>query len=210
VEEAASVIDARAEVELASNEPVDFLDTFDPIAACATRRRAALAKKNDTDVFDFDAFLGLETQIAEKKKEEEELELKTPKKKGEQDSCDYLTALLLEQNRFLINQLADQNKYMIDRLATPSISLCAACGAEDQKLCESEKRKWGAKKKSGEKEKSGAKQSKSLFWNVDIVIRRILRIFSLILLVVIAVQLGFIRGETLDGKSGRRTGFFGR
>jgi hypothetical protein len=216
VESNTSAIDTRENVQLASNEPVVTHEYFDPITVCAAVRRATLAKKNSADVFDFDAFLGLETAKAtdEEKtgegiKSEPEPEPKKPSEKCKQDDCNYLTALLLEQNRFLINQLADQNKSMVDRLVAPSMyALCAAFGGENQKL--TKKEKGGAKGKDSEKAKSEAKRIRTLFWTVDTVIRRILRICCLVLLVVIAVQLGSIRGEGFEAKSGRKAGFFGR
>jgi hypothetical protein len=112
----------------------------------------------------------------------------------------YLTKALLEQNRFLIEQLAQQNRFTIDRLVPPPLPplpplpclpLCVVCGAGDQKS-------------GGSKEK----KSKSLAPNVHIVIRRGLRILTVMLLVVIAVQLGLIRGQGLEEKNARRTGFF--
>jgi hypothetical protein len=131
---------------------------------------------------------------------------------------------LLEQNKYLIKQLVAQNKHTINRLiAPPSIEICAACGIVDQKSGgsggRSEEQKSGDEKnakKSGEKENRGVaekeeKQSRTLAWKVDTVIRRVLRIFSLVLLVVIAMQLGFIlRGQGFEERNVRRTGFFGR
>jgi hypothetical protein len=225
VESNTSAIDTRKNVQLASNEPFVASEYFDPITVCAAVRRATPAKKNSADVFDFDAFLGLETAktveektVEEKTEEgiepepepEPEREPKKPREKCQQeDGCNHLTALLLEQNRFLIDQLADQNKSMVDRLVAPSsYALCATCGGENQKL--TKKKKGGAKGKDSEKEKSDAKRIRALFWTVDTVIRRILRICCLVLLVVIAVQLGSIRGEGFEAKSGRKAGFFGR
>jgi hypothetical protein len=218
VESNTSAIGTRENVQLGPNEPVVTHEYFDPITVCAAVRRATLAKKNSADVFDFDAFLGLETAKAtdEEKtgegiKPESEPEPKKPREKCKQDDCNYLTALLLEQNRFFINQLADQNKSIVDRLVAPSsYVLCAACGGENQKLTKKKKKKSDAKGKGSEKEKSEAKRIRALFWTVDTVIRRILRICCLILLVVIAMQLGSIRGEGFEAKSGRKAGFFGR
>jgi hypothetical protein len=103
---------------------------------------------------------------------------------------------LLRQNQYLIEQLAKQNKFTIDRLVPPPLpplTLCVSCGTADQKSSGSEKKK-----------------SKSSALGVDTAIRRILRIFSLIMLVVIAVQLGFVRGQSFEERNVRRTGFFGR
>ena len=103
---------------------------------------------------------------------------------------------LLRQNQYLIEQLAKQNKFTIDRLVPPPlppVTLCVSCGTADQKSSGSEKKK-----------------SKSSALGVDTAIRRILRIFSLIMLVVIAVQLGFVRGQSFEERNVRRTGFFSR
>ena len=112
---------------------------------------------------------------------------------------------LLEQNKFLIEHLAEQNKTLLDRFSSPIV----LCGAEGQPPSKSKKDKTGAKK-------SGAKKSSSSITNADVVVRRILRIASVIMLVVIAMQLGSMRGTDYDrhdvaGKNGRRLGgLFGR
>jgi hypothetical protein len=95
-----------------------------------------------------------------------------------------LAVALLEQNRLLITQLADQNKTLLG-LFGPALTLCGKCGTECQKSGGSEKKK----------------KTKNI----------VLRGLSLVLLlVVIAVQLGFIRGEgVFEGKRGRKTWIFG-
>jgi hypothetical protein len=106
---------------------------------------------------------------------------------------------LLKQNSHAIERQSLQNTTMIDRLVVPPVVFCGA---------EEEKRSSGGSKKEKEKEERSLERSRkekrrSLITYVHIV----LRVLSLMLLVVIAVQLGLIRGE---GKSERRrTGFLG-
>lgn len=136
-----------------------------------------------------------ETQMTEEEDDDDEDEkLKAPK-----STTDILMAHVLEQNRYLIEQLAGQNKAMVDHLATPPVSFCAG-----ECLSSSESKK--KKKKSVEKTSSS-----SVVTNADVVVRRILRIASVIMLVVIAMQLGSMRGDVAAGKNGRKVGgFFGR
>jgi hypothetical protein len=124
-----------------------------------------------------------------------------------------LLSLLLEQNRFLIEHMAEQNKTLLDHTRAPPIVLCGA----DQKSGDSGSQL--KKKKGGES--GGAKSAttttttkrekgdgKSLLRNADAIVRRILRIVSIVLLVVIAMKLGSIRGGEDDHSSRRRTGSF--
>lgn len=103
-----------------------------------------------------------------------------------------LAVALLEQNRLLITQLAEQNKTLLG-LFGPALTLCGKCGTECQK--------------SGGNEKKKKKKSEPALSDVHIVLRGLSLV---LLLVVIAVQLGFIRGEgVVEGKRGRKTGIFG-
>jgi hypothetical protein len=106
-----------------------------------------------------------------------------------------LAVALLEQNRLLITQLADQNKTLLG-LFGPALTLCGKCGTECQKSGGSEKKK-----------KTKKKKSEPALSDVHIVLRGLSLV---LLLVVIAVQLGFIRGEgVFEGKRGRKTWIFG-
>lgn len=144
----------------------------------------------------------------------------SPLKAREIKDVETLLSLLLEQNRFLIEHMAEQNKTLLDHTKAPPIVLCGADWKSDgggNQL----KKKEVMKKKGGES--SGAKgatttttkrekekgDGKSLLRNADAVVRRILRIVSLVLLVVIAMQLASIRGGEDDHSSRGLTGFFG-
>jgi hypothetical protein len=120
----------------------------------------------------------------------------------EQDKRKPLTKIsiaLLEQNKYLIDQLVEQNKHTINRLVAPPLpplpplTLCVACEAAGQ-----------------ESGGIGKKKSKSRIPNVHLVVRRTLRILAVMLLVVIAVQLGSIRGMVLEERNVKKAGFFGR
>ena len=190
VEKDTSVLNAvEKELELAPDEPVVTHDDFVPDA--------------------LDAWLSLEAQTTENGKAEEPPRTPNPRKPLSNTSTALLeqnkylleglswhNQELLRQNQYLIEQLAKQNKFTIDRLVPPPlppVTLCVSCGTADQKSSGSEKKK-----------------SKPSALGVDTAIRRILRIFSLIMLVVIAVQLGFVRGQSFEERNVRRTGFFGR
>jgi hypothetical protein len=179
-----NMIDAREEVELETDNPIITPDHDSE-------------SHLDPDDPDFDIFKALST-VGEKEEEEEEEE-KKEKKEEKKEPLTATNEALLAQNKYLIRKLAELNRYTIDRmlLPPPRLTLCAACGAADQKSSENEKKK-----------------SKSSGPNVHSVIRRTLRIVSVLLLLFIAVQLGLIRGEGVaqgrSGRSGRRMGFFGR
>ena len=190
VEKDTSVLSAvEKEFELAPDEPVVTHDDSVPDA--------------------LDAWLSLEAQTTEYGKAEEPPRTPNPIKPLSNTSTALLeqnkylleglswhNQELLRQNQYLIEQLAKQNKFTIDRLVPPPlppVTLCVSCGTADQKSSGSEKKK-----------------SQPSALGVDTAIRRILRIFSLIMLVVIAVQLGFVRGQSFEERNVRRTGFFGR
>jgi len=139
----------------------------------------------DPDNPDFDILKAL-TAEGEREKEEKKERLTAT------------SEALLAQNKYLIRKMADLHKYTIDRMVLPPpLTLCVACGAADQKPGGSEKKK-----------------SKSSGPNVHFIIRRTLRVVSVLLLLSIAVQLALIRGEGVaDGRSGRngkRMGIFAR
>jgi len=152
-----------------------------------------------------------ETQMTEKKDDEEKKEderkedetndgedyedekLEAPKSTGE-----ILLAHVLEQNRYLIEQLAGQNKQMVDHLASAASPPMVLCGAQGDSGSSS----------AGKTKKNGGTSN-------AIVVTRICRIASVIMLVVIAMLLGSMRGDDdrfgAVGKSGRKFGgFFGR
>jgi hypothetical protein len=183
-----NMIDAREEVELETDNPVVTPDHDSE-------------SRLDPDDPNFDTLKVLTTEGEEEEKEEEEK--KGEKKEEKEEKKGPLTATneaLLAQNKYLIRKLAELNRYTIDRmlLPPPPLTLCVACGSTDQN--------------SGVA--SEKKKSKSSGPNVHLIIRRTLRIVSVLLLLFIAVQLGLIRGEGVaqgrSGRSGRRMGFFGR
>jgi hypothetical protein len=218
VEKDKDVLDAfEKQAQLAPNEAVVTHHDFEPISdsqagwtADAAQRRLELAEKNGTNLID--AWLGPETQTTVKGKAEKP---RTSKAENEaRKPLSSLSTALLDQNKFMlevlswqnqelmrqntcvVEQLAKQNKATIERLVAPSLpplTLCVACGAAGQESGGSEKKK-----------------SKSLVPNVHLIVRRTSRILAVMLLVVIAVQLGSIRGKVLEESNVRRTGFFGR
>jgi hypothetical protein len=205
VEKDKNVLDASEnQVELPSNEPVVTHQDSDPIpdpkaawTAEAAQRRVELAEKNGTNLID--AWLGPESQTAESKKRKPLSPLSAAlldQNKNMLEGLSWQNGELLEQHKHLINQLAEQNKFTLERLVAPSLpplTLCVACGTASQKPGGSEKKK-----------------SKSLIPNVHLVVRRTSRILAVMLLVVIAVQLGSIRGMVLEEKNVKKAGFFGR